>query len=129
MTGVPWGVTFPRGSLAFAFQYEQHWLTDEATESLPVHPLQLYFVLAASATYVILIWLQRQPTRPGTTQFVFYLLFFATTALLEPLRANYLTLNNFLVPLASALLGVLLFIHSSNDVFELKTIPEEGRSR
>lgn len=106
---VPWAVAFPRGSWVYAYHRAHGLVPSEADRSLPVHPLQLYFVLAAVLTWGALLWHRRASPYPGHQQLVFYALFFGTTAALEPLRENYLTLNHWLAPIATAIAcGVLL---------------------
>jgi prolipoprotein diacylglyceryltransferase len=84
------------------------WIPADAAFSLPVHPLQLYFLAAAGATLAIILWQQRQALSAGTLALLFYTLFFSSTALLEPFRQNQLTLNNWIVPGAAALAACLL---------------------
>ncbi|MFQ5667631.1 MAG: hypothetical protein ACE5I7_14560, partial [Candidatus Binatia bacterium] len=74
----------------------------------PVHPLQLYLLLAAALTPACLLWQRRRAPYAGYPQLLFYVLFFGSTALLEPLRANYLTLNNWLAPAAAVVAAGLL---------------------
>jgi prolipoprotein diacylglyceryltransferase len=76
---------------------------------LPVHPLQLYFLIAALLTLAILLWQRRRAPYPGYLQLLFYTLFFGTTAALEPLRENYLTLNHWLAPVAMVIAAGVLF--------------------
>jgi prolipoprotein diacylglyceryltransferase len=108
VSSLPWALRFPRGSLVYAHHHERMWISPHAEFSLPVQPLQLYFVLAAAATVGILFWLQRRHVAPGGVQLAFYLLFFTTTAFLEPIRANYLTVNNIIVPAACVAAAVIL---------------------
>lgn len=103
---VPWSVRFPRGSLAHLFQVDHGLIPISAAMSLPVHPLQLYF--AAAAAFAFAWSLARRSERPGATQCEVYLLFFASTAIIEPFRANALTLNTLLLVLASVTTGTLL---------------------
>ena len=101
---VPWAISFPKGSLALAYQLERGILPAGSSWSVPVHPLQLYFVFAALVTTVVLVLVGRSHVVPdGALQFGFYALFFSSTAALEPLRANYVTLNNLVVPIAAVL--------------------------
>ena len=44
-TDLPWGVSFPPDSEAFAKQVTQNLIAPDAAISLPVHPTQLYEVL------------------------------------------------------------------------------------
>ncbi len=100
-TSLPWGLSFPRGSNVHWYHAAHGWIPAAAGQSLPVHPLQLYFVTAAAATTAALFWIRRHQLPPGRGQLIFYALFFGTTAFLEPLRASPLTLNGLLVPAAS----------------------------
>ncbi len=109
LSTLPWAVAFPRGSWVFWYHRGHGWISSAASASLPVHPLQLYFLLAAGITLAIVLWQQRRARFAGSVQLVFYAFFFGSTALLEPLRQNYLTLNNWLAPVAAVLAaGVLL---------------------
>jgi prolipoprotein diacylglyceryltransferase len=108
VSSLPWAVAFPRQSWVFWYHRAQGWVPRGAAASLPVHPLQLYFLLAAAVTAGVVVWLQRRAAFAGQVQLVFYALFFSSTALLEPLRQNSLTLNNWLCPIAAvAFAGVL----------------------
>ena len=76
LSALPWAIAFPHGSWVFWYQRSKGWVTRDATVSLPVHPLQLYFVLAACATLGVLLWLQRQRHPRAYHQAIFYALFF-----------------------------------------------------
>jgi phosphatidylglycerol:prolipoprotein diacylglycerol transferase len=108
VSNVPWAVAFPKGSWAYYYHRVHGWIPSTAEASLPVHPLQLYFLLAAVTSGAIVLKLQRRNAFPGSVQLVFYTLFFASTACLEPLRENFLTLNNWLAPLLTVIAGGLL---------------------
>jgi phosphatidylglycerol:prolipoprotein diacylglycerol transferase len=108
VSSMPWAVAFPRQSWVYWYHRAQGWVPRGASASLLVHPLQLYFLLAAAVTAGVVVWLQRRAAFAGQVQLVFYALFFASTALLEPLRQNSLTLNSWLCPIAAvAFAGVL----------------------
>ena len=113
VSSLPWSVRFPRGTWAFLYHRERGWIGASATHSLPVHPLQLYFVAAAVFTLMVLLWRSRHEPQPGSLQLLFYALFFVSTALIEPLRQNFLTLNNYLVLPAGILFTVLLIYFSA----------------
>jgi prolipoprotein diacylglyceryltransferase len=108
LSSLPWALSFPPESWVFRYQVSQGWLPPKAAASLPVHPLQLYFVAAAGITLVMLLAVPRRLLRPGQRQLLFYTLFFSTTALLEPFRANTLRLNTWLVSAAALACAVLL---------------------
>lgn len=96
VSSVPWAVRFPSQSWVFWYHRYREWIPEQAHESLPVHPLQLYFLAAAAATFVVLLILQRRQFRAGVQQAIFYTLFFGSTAILEKFRENPLTLNHWL---------------------------------
>jgi phosphatidylglycerol:prolipoprotein diacylglycerol transferase len=108
VSGLPWALAFPHGSLPHWYQASQGMIATDAPASLPVHPLQLYLAAAGLLSLAVLLWQRRRPTPPGQAQLVFYTLFFGTTALIEPWRANFLTLNNWISPLATACAAGLL---------------------
>jgi phosphatidylglycerol:prolipoprotein diacylglycerol transferase len=105
---MPWAVSFPRGGWAHWYHATQRWIPVDAPASLPVHPLQLYFLLAAVAIFAVLVFLGRHSPAPGLLQVVFYLLFFGSTALIEPFRETHLTLNRMLAPAAFGIAATLL---------------------
>jgi phosphatidylglycerol:prolipoprotein diacylglycerol transferase len=53
-TSVPWGVSFPPGSPAFARQVQGQLVPDSASAALPVHPTQLYMVAGLILTFILL---------------------------------------------------------------------------
>lgn len=108
VSALPWAVEFPEGSWVFWYHYTEGLVARGSGRSLSVHPLQLYFVAAGVTTFVCLLWYQRRPRLPGSAQMLFYSLFFTTTAVLEPFRENYLTLNRWLAPALAVSSGALL---------------------
>jgi prolipoprotein diacylglyceryltransferase len=106
---LPWAITFPPGSWAFWYHQRRGWIPADAPASLPVHPLQLYFIAAAVLTLLALLWHQRRHSAPGSTQLLFHCLFFGSTVLLEPFREEVLILNQWLCATAAVgAAGVLL---------------------
>jgi phosphatidylglycerol:prolipoprotein diacylglycerol transferase len=101
VSGLPWAFAFPRGNWVFWYHRTHGWIAGDAHASLPVHPLQVYFMLAALIMFAIVGWYQRVRREPGSVQLLFYALFFTTSAVLEPFRQNYLTLNTWLAPIAA----------------------------
>lgn len=110
LSSLPWAMRFPRGSWVSWYHRTHGWIGADAAASLPVHPLQLYFLLAAMGTF-LLVEQQRRRCRPaGQLQLLFYALFFGSTALLEPFRQNRLTLNLTLTVAASLVAVAMLAV-------------------
>ena len=98
-------MTFPPESWVYWYHVEHGWISPDAARSLPVHPLQAYFV--AAALLCLLASMIGRDRAEGTSQLAFYSLFFVSTAVLEPLRENPLTLNRIVVwPLAAAFVAL-----------------------
>ena len=72
-----------------------------------MHPLQLYFIGAAFLMLGLVVWLRAVGAKGGAVQMAAYSLFFLTTTLLEPLRANFLTLNTLVAPASFIGFGML----------------------
>ena len=86
---LPWGLSMPPNSLPFLEQIERGLLAHDASHSLPVHPLPLYFSLAALSMAVLLTWIQRRKSYDGQVALWFFFLFSLTSTLLEPLRTDH----------------------------------------
>lgn len=82
------GIHFPPGAPAFAYHLQQGWIAADAVRSLPVHPLQLYFLAAALLILAVSWWLSARKRWDGQVALVALLLFSASTAGLEVLRAD-----------------------------------------
>jgi phosphatidylglycerol:prolipoprotein diacylglycerol transferase len=93
VSSLSWAVTFPPGSWVFWYHRTQGWIPANAAASLPVHPLQLYFVFTSIAVLVAVVLWRRFASQAGGAQILFYTLFFGTTAILELFRQNHLSLN------------------------------------
>ncbi len=111
---LPWAVRFPAGSWAYWDHRVRSLVSVDATATAPVHPLQLYFILAAALTLVVLVGI-RKTARPWTVQLVFYALFFGTTSVIEEFRAHPLTLNGQIAPLASLGFFALMLVRAGRD--------------
>ena len=85
----PWCVRFPQGSIP---EDHQEWLgliPLKASQSLPTHPLQLYFAAAALLMSLVTLLLARRRRYDGQVALVGFFFFWATTAALEGLREVY----------------------------------------
>ncbi len=109
VSSVPWAVSFPPGSWVFWYHKTHGWLPPGAETALPVHPLQLYFLIAAIAGFGVLLLQGRDARYPGYLQLLFYAIFFGSTAALELFRENSLTLNNWLAATVAVIsVGMLM---------------------
>jgi phosphatidylglycerol:prolipoprotein diacylglycerol transferase len=88
VSDLPWTVRFPELSPAWASHLNHGRIAGTATESLPVHPLQLYFALAALAVTVILLGWQRRKTYDGQLLLLYLALHEPAKAALEGFRAE-----------------------------------------
>ncbi len=86
---LPWAVRFPQAEILIrSLQVDQGLLPPQATEALPVRPLQLYFAAAALAIAGLLLWRRSCKRFDGELGLVFLVLFSASSAALELLRAE-----------------------------------------
>jgi hypothetical protein len=76
-----------------------HEIAWPATHTLPVHPLQLYYAAAGLALYLLGRHWQATKERDGEVWAKCYAFFFATTFLLELVRAQTVYINLVVPPL------------------------------
>jgi phosphatidylglycerol:prolipoprotein diacylglycerol transferase len=93
VSNVPWALSFPPASKVYDWQVRQHLITAGAARSLPVHPLQLYFLTAGLALFVLSRYWLKTKQFDGEVWIKSYLLFFGTTFFLELMRPHPLRLN------------------------------------
>jgi phosphatidylglycerol:prolipoprotein diacylglycerol transferase len=84
----PWAVRFPAGSPAFEQQALQGLLPAGATESLPVHPTQVYESLAGLALFSVVMLLRRRQKLPGQALVAFFLGYAVLRYAIEVVRAD-----------------------------------------
>jgi len=104
---LPWALSFPAGSWVHWYHEHRGLIAGTESRSLPVHPLQLYFIFGALLTAAAVRWVQRRH-KPGEPQLVCALFYFGSTAVLEPLRVNHVTVNHWLAPAAVMVSAFLL---------------------
>jgi phosphatidylglycerol:prolipoprotein diacylglycerol transferase len=67
LTDLLWGVSFPVGSFAYNHHLSRGWISAEATQSLPIHPSQLYAATACFLIFFLLVGLgPRLKGSPGS---------------------------------------------------------------
>lgn len=84
-----WCMTFPPGSMPYEMHRRMEGLPEGAAASLPVHPLQLYFLVAGLLIMAVSLGLARRKRYDGQVALVAMVLFAATSAAIEPFRADY----------------------------------------
>jgi phosphatidylglycerol:prolipoprotein diacylglycerol transferase len=86
---LPWAIRFPPESFAFKHERDQGLLAPGATESLPIHPTQIYESLLNFGLYLGLAWLYRRKKFDGQV-FATYLVGYALLrSLVEMFRGDY----------------------------------------
>jgi phosphatidylglycerol:prolipoprotein diacylglycerol transferase len=88
LCSLPWGVTFPRNTYIYQFHADLGVLPPGAEHSLPIHPLQLYFVAAGLTITAVALWLHPRKRYDGEVALVSLVVFSVSTAALEFLRAE-----------------------------------------
>jgi phosphatidylglycerol:prolipoprotein diacylglycerol transferase len=85
-----WCLVFPAGSSPFLMHQMLGVLPEGAEHSLPVHPLQLYYVASGLAISGVALWLRRRKRYDGQVALVALLMFsLISVAGLEFFRADY----------------------------------------
>lgn len=113
-TNLPWGVTYPAGSLPYLDQLSRGWILFSA-QSLPIHPTQLYEALAGLLGAAGAFWLLGKKLPNGAVFWSFVIWFSACRWLISYWRASTLILpvHEWLDPILYASLiviaGVMLF--------------------
>ncbi len=85
---LPWAVRFPAHSFAWEGQVAGGLLANDAPQSLPVHPLQLYFALTALLATLVALRVRRSQRDPGQVALSFVAADNTARFLLEFLRAE-----------------------------------------
>jgi phosphatidylglycerol:prolipoprotein diacylglycerol transferase len=90
VTSVPWGVSYPEGSFALAEHAARGLVSAHATESLTVHPVQLYLAANGLLLFLGFTWLLRRGgLRPGSLFLLYWVAYGVTRFGLEYFREPY----------------------------------------
>jgi phosphatidylglycerol:prolipoprotein diacylglycerol transferase len=84
----PWCVSFPPEAHVYALHHANGLVSEWASRSAPVHPLQLYFAAAALLIVAAALWLRPYKQYDGQVGLVALVLFALSSAGLELLRAD-----------------------------------------
>ena len=111
---LPWAICFPRNSPAYRFQGLHGLLSGDPARSLPVHPLQLYFLGLALGLGILCLRLQRHQRYDGQVLLVFVAVHEWGKFLLEFLRfpaAPDATVYLHAAALVAALFATAVLLH------------------
>jgi phosphatidylglycerol:prolipoprotein diacylglycerol transferase len=103
VTTLPWAMTFPRMSKTWGLQVRDGLIPPDAAASLPVHPLQLYFVAFDLGVAALALWFQSRKQYDGQVLLLFLAVFGLGKAGLELLRYPHA----WHVQLVAAALGLM----------------------
>ena len=84
----PWCVSFPHDTYIYQYHIDLGVLPPGAEHTLPIHPLQLYFVTAGLMMTALALWLHPRKRYDGEVALVGLVFFSTSTAILEFLRAD-----------------------------------------
>lgn len=121
---LPWAIHFPVGSIAWRDQLSAGLLSVDATQSLAVHPLQMYFALWSLAVAIYLLRTLRQRTPPGDVACRFLVLHEGGKGLLEYLRSPAL-IPHIQIP-SAVLAGVGLTAIAIREIRHLFVLPKHA---
>ncbi len=83
---LPWGVEFPRGSRAFASLFGSEWVVTHLHQTVPLHPLQLYFAIGGLLIGLALLWFRKRRRFQGQSVLLFVVLWAWLKVAVESLR-------------------------------------------
>ena len=87
-SSVPWAVAFPRHSHPFDQQAADGLITSAASESLPVHPTQLYMTFGLLLVFALLMLAARKQGPAGQVAALYLLLYGILRFTVESFRAD-----------------------------------------
>ena len=106
---LPWCLSFPRGSDPWRAQVMYGLIPSSASQSLPVHPLQIYFLLLSLGVGIYLLRMERRKSFDGQVFLAFLVLHESGKFLLEFFRHEQLW-HLQVGSLAAALAGAAVLI-------------------
>jgi len=117
VTSLPWGVSFPHGSIPFFAQLQSGLISRTALESLPVHPLQIYLSTNGLIIFLIISKLWRlNKFKPGIIFFTYLMAYSITRFFIEFLRGDTQTFYFEIFSLGQVM-TILFIIISSAGIF------------
>jgi phosphatidylglycerol:prolipoprotein diacylglycerol transferase len=87
---LPWCLRFPMRSPPWEAHVTAGWIMQNSPNSLPIHPLQLYFAAAAIAAAAVALWVERRDHHAGQPALAFVCVDQLLKGALETLRSDSL---------------------------------------
>jgi phosphatidylglycerol:prolipoprotein diacylglycerol transferase len=116
-TDLPWAISFPKGSPAWSDHIDAFGLAPEAAQSLPIHPTQVYEMVAGLSIFALLMFLRRVRTFSGQPFLAWVIGYGLLRPVIEAFRdddqrgsVGPLSTSQF-IGLTSVLLGICLLVH------------------
>jgi phosphatidylglycerol:prolipoprotein diacylglycerol transferase len=130
-TTLPWAVTFPPSTEAYAYHLTRGWIASNDPLSLPVHPVQLYALLFALTLFVFLArWC---PGRTGLRFAAFLVIYGAGRFVDQFFRGDFeptlgpLSLTQLIsLLLIAAGLGVAVFVRGEHRFGQLAMVSSDS---
>lgn len=118
LSSVPWAITYPHGSYAFAAHVREGLIDPLASSSVSVHPLPIYLSLNGLVLFLIFSWLWKKNKMPaGVLFWLYWVIYGFTRFFLEFFRnvhdvqsVGLFSLPQFMTILLFCLAVIALFI-------------------
>jgi phosphatidylglycerol:prolipoprotein diacylglycerol transferase len=89
ISGLPWAIRYPKGSLAYWQQSRDKLGIPTGSDwSLPIHPTQLYMTLGLILAFVILLWYRKRVPFPGANGLLYLSLYGVVRFMQETFRGD-----------------------------------------
>ena len=93
---LPWAIRLPIGTPAYDWYIFSGAIAWPAPQTVPLHPLQLYFIAAGTLLFALGLYWWKRRARPGEVLVKGMAFYAGTTFLIERFRAYSLPLNDWL---------------------------------
>jgi phosphatidylglycerol:prolipoprotein diacylglycerol transferase len=123
---LPWAITFPKDSPAYLQHARLLLLPEHATHSLPVHPSQIYSMLAFLIIFAALLVYRSSQPAPGRLLWAFLFLYSVKRLLLDFFRADHpaIVLGLNFVQCISCVVILATFAYFAFRMFRFRTRKE-----
>jgi phosphatidylglycerol:prolipoprotein diacylglycerol transferase len=113
-TSLPWAIRFPAHSLPWAAEVHAGLLSIDSSQSLPVHPLQIYFGLLSLGLGIFCLWFARRKAYEGQVFLVYVTAYGFGQFFLEFLRFGPLPHVQYMALAIALVSGSVLLWHTKS---------------